>query len=381
MRSSLSLLLLLALLAAMPSPALPEPGGSGQEAGRDEILRQNRQLLKKWQRDPDHAARLERDLATFWALASQRRQRLRKLDRDLHQLDSATRQRLWGVLERYHAWLKRLPEEQRRRINSASDWQERLRIVKDLREQEWLQRQPKAVRASVAGLSASQRSQRVTELRAEQRRRLKLALTPFRPEPRKLSDFPVDVRLFVQFSLRPLLTPEERRQLDQTERKPWPLYARTLASLAEKHPLPLPGPIGPVRIADLPEKLRENIHNHPRWEAALKRQEGKWPEFGVALLYQPGRKKPRPVGRFMEKAMPARLEDCSEAVRLFATTGPLGKALSPAEKEELKKAEGKWPDYPKTLLKLARKHNLTLPGMTLPGPKELWDRARAPRLD
>ena len=54
----------------------------------------------------------------------------------------------------------------------------------------------------------------------------------------------------------------------------------------------------------------------------------------------------------------------------FATTGPLGKVLRPAERQELKKAEGKWPDFPRTLLKLARKHKLTLPGMTLPVPKD-----------
>jgi hypothetical protein len=365
----------------MPSAALPDAGGSRQEAGRADALRRNRRLLEKWQGDPDHAARLERDLAAFWALPPQRRERLRKLDRELHQLDPATRQGLWGVLERYHAWLKRLPEEQRRRIDSAADWQERLHLVKELREQEWIQRQPKKVRDNLARLAAAQRSQRVAELRAAQRRRLKLALSPFRPEPRKLNDFPVEVRQFVRQSLRPLLTTEERRQLDQAEGKPWPLYARTLVSLADRHPLPMPGPIGPVRIADLPEKMRENVHTHPRWEAALKRQEGKWPEFGVTLLNPPGRKKPLPAGRFLLKAMPARLEDFSEAVRLFATTGPLGKALSPAEKQELKKAEGKWPDYPRTLLKLARKHNLTLPGMTLPGAKELWDRARASRLD
>ena len=378
MRHVLSLLMLLALLALLPATALPQPGRSEQEAARAEALRRNRELLKKWRKDADHYARLERDLAAFWALPEQRRAQLRLLDRQLHQLNPATRQRLLGVMERYHAWVERLPEEKQQRIRKAAGWKERLSIVKDLRDQEWVARQPKVVRDSLAGLSGEKWSRRVAELRFEQRQRLKLVLTPFRPEQRrpvKLNDFPPEVRLFVRDSLRPLLTHEERRQLDQAEGKPWPTYARTLALLADRHPIPLPGPIGPVRLADLPEKFRERLHKHPAWLAALKRQEGRWPEFGVILTMPARKKKPQSHPRFLP--MPSRLEDFSPALRNFVTTGPLGKTLASSEKEELKKAEGKWPDYPRTLLKLAKKHRLTLPGMTLPGPKELWDRVRS----
>ena len=39
-------------------------------------------------------------------------------------------------------------------------------------------------------------------------------------------------------------------------------------------------------------------------------------------------------------------------------------------------AEGRWPEYPLALLEIGRKNNLLVPGMSLPGPRELWDNAR-----
>jgi hypothetical protein len=50
--------------------------------------------------------------------------------------------------------------------------------------------------------------------------------------------------------------------------------------------------------------------------------------------------------------------------------------LTDKEKDELKAAEGKWPEYPKTLLELSKKHGLEIPLMRLPGPRELWEQAR-----
>lgn len=379
MRRILPLLLLLVLLlAAVPGAALPEPGTSSET--KEDPLRSNRRLLEKWRADPEHDARLQRDLKAFWALPPERRARLRKLDRELHQQDSATQQRLWGVLERYHDWLKRLPAADRRRIQAAADGRTRLRLVKEVREQEWIRRQPASVRQRLVGLSPSQRSGEVARLRAEQRKRFRLALeVPLKPpridKPTRLNEFPPEVRVFLRESLWHLLTAEERRRLEQADGTPWPRYARTLAELADKHPIPLPGAIGPVRLADLPAKLRERVHNHPRWEAQLKRQEGKWPEFGVALLSPPGKKFPAPTPGKLP--WPKELKDFSPALQAFVTTGPLGKKLTEADKKDLKDAAGTWPLFPQTLLRLSKKHKLTLPGMTLPGPRDLWERARA----
>ena len=72
MRRLLPLLLLLALLAVLPSTALPEPNGSWQEAAREDALRHNRRLLEKWRADPEHYQRLQRDLKAFWELPTLR---------------------------------------------------------------------------------------------------------------------------------------------------------------------------------------------------------------------------------------------------------------------------------------------------------------------
>jgi hypothetical protein len=43
----------------------------------------------------------------------------------------------------------------------------------------------------------------------------------------------------------------------------------------------------------------------------------------------------------------------------------------------LEEAQGRWPDYPRTVMELARKYKLAVPGWTLPGPAQFWDRLRA----
>ena len=51
--------------------------------------------------------------------------------------------------------------------------------------------------------------------------------------------------------------------------------------------------------------------------------------------------------------------------------------LSPAEKKQLQGAEGVWPDYHRTLMKLAEDHGLSVPGLSLPGGREFWNRLAA----
>src|SRR5258708_35930425 len=123
-------LLFLALALAALGAALPEPPSS-DGVTRDDPLARNQQLLEEWRENPKHNARLQRDLERFWSLPREERDRLRALDRELHEQDSATQQRLWGVLERYHAWMERLPESDRRRIESASG-DRRLAIIKEI---------------------------------------------------------------------------------------------------------------------------------------------------------------------------------------------------------------------------------------------------------
>jgi hypothetical protein len=68
---------------------------------------------------------------------------------------------------------------------------------------------------------------------------------------------------------------------------------------------------------------------------------------------------------------PARLADFPPAVRAFVTEN-LRPMLSREDEERLRKAEGRWPQYPATLVELADKHPYVLPG-PLTGPARFRD--------
>src|SRR5438105_12353347 len=117
MRRAVYSLLLLSLTLAATGAAMPEPSDS-DAVTRDDPQAWNQSLLETWKQNPQHYARLKRDLNHFWSLPREERDRLRALDKELHDQDSATQNRLWNVLERYHDWLERLTESDRHRIES-----------------------------------------------------------------------------------------------------------------------------------------------------------------------------------------------------------------------------------------------------------------------
>jgi hypothetical protein len=103
----------------------------------------------------------------------------------------------------------------------------------------------------------------------------------------------------------------------------------------------------------------------------LQQLEGIWPEWAetfVSLLNQEQR-----------KAMPAlgasRPGEFPSAVGTFIEN-KLRPAVTQDEVKRLKAVEGKWPEYPRRLLDLARRHNLKVPGMSLPGTADLWEQPR-----
>ena len=48
--------------------------------------------------------------------------------------------------------------------------------------------------------------------------------------------------------------------------------------------------------------------------------------------------------------------------------------------DALQRASGKWPEYPKMIMELARNNRLQVPGWTLPGAPQNWDRFRAAKI-
>jgi hypothetical protein len=138
-------LLVLGLGLTIPFLTAAEPSGEPSAT----TLAANRRLLDRWRADADHFARLQRDLAAFRGLSEEKQGKLRRLDHDLQAKEAATQTRLWRVMHRYADWLERLPENQRNRIDAAATSDERLQIIRDLRDREWLNRLPRAVREQV----------------------------------------------------------------------------------------------------------------------------------------------------------------------------------------------------------------------------------------
>ena len=359
--------LLLAPMLAFLAAATPSP-----ETAAD--LERNRQLLQKWKAEPKHYARLRRDLHDFWELSDAKRGQLRQLDRALHQLEPQTRKRLWKVAERYLAWLERLPEDERRRIEETKDAQERLRLIRTIRERQWIERLPRKVQADLDKLPVDARSAEVARLRHQERQQRLLWKRPVNVprvrQPVRPADLSPDARRFIEKQLLPRLTPEEKRQYNSALGH-WPNFPRTVKELAKHHPVlpPLPPPHKAiVRFEDLPDRAKVEAGSKPSWERRedvwkrLRQVEGQWPEWALlfhSLLSKSQRQRMPPLGA-------SRPEDFPVNVRDFLKKPQLGQKVSKPEWRELRALQGKWPDYPLYLLRLAEKHKLEVPGMSLP---------------
>jgi hypothetical protein len=376
--------LLAVVLASPPTARGPVPTAQASSEPAAEDLEENRQLLEKWRADPVHAARLRHDLRAFLALPPDQQERLRRLDKDLYDEDSFAAARLLRVLERYVEWLERLPPADRQRVEATADATERLQLLKEMREREWIERLPRALREELEKLAPDQRLARIAELRQDERRRREEwqvamrhwdELLQKRPQPARLADFPSDVTRFVQESLMPVLSPEEKKRLWRAEGR-WPLFPRTLVELTDRHAIPLPGPMtGPSRYQDLPAEVQQRLpvlKNAP--PPFVQKAEGRWPQYAIAVTELARKRKlvlPKQLG-------PARPQEFSTAIQEFLDKQLLP-VLEPEEKNRLKRAEGLWPRFPRELLDLARKHYLQVPGMGLPGPPALWDKFRTKR--
>jgi hypothetical protein len=362
-----------ALLIALPLLALAD-------ASKDN-LEKNRQLLEAWRRDPEHYGRLRRDLQAFLALPPERQAQMRQLDRDLHEDESALSVRRQQILERYAEWLQRLPEQDRQKVRSARDAKERLRLVQQLRDKEWVDRLPKALQDELQGLPEDKRSARVAELRKDDRRRhdWRLAIRNWDEIHLRSQLLSIDVllpelRAFVTGSLIPMLDPREKDRLLKAQGH-WPLFPQVLVELADAHPIKLPGrTTGPKTFAELPPGVQERLQKVKPWPSpAVQRAQGKWPDYAIAVTQFSANHAAKKI--LASPLGESTLAEFSPAVQQFYKEKLLP-ALDKDEKDDLSRAEGKWPQFPRFMVQLSRKHGLQVPGMTLPGPRRMWDKFR-----
>jgi hypothetical protein len=348
-------------------------------AGHDaDELEYNRRLLAKWKADPEHAARLQRDLAAFYTLPAERQEQIRALDRQIHEADPVTQVRLWGVLERYTEWLEKLPEAERRAVQEAED---KATVIRGLRQREWIERLPRSIRDELDKLPAEKRIARIKELRLQERRQRVAWQRSLGGkddpvlQPRHMRDFPSDVQTFLQKELLPRLNKMEQAALNKAEGN-WPDYPKLIATLSDRYPVLPEGPLGKIgSFKKLPTSVKERLRQDKSMKARmLVRADDKerWPDYALAVNdVLRGERGLPPLGA-------SRLGEFPTEIRTFLEKSLLPK-LSMMEQADLQRNEGRWPEYPRRLLMFARKYHLVIPGMSLPGPREMWDAARVAR--
>ncbi len=376
--SRLILVLLTAgLAAAAPLLAVFEP--------TPEELEQNRQKVAFLKKNDKDYANLLHGLAEFLALPREERDRLRRLDHDLHQEPPSTQTRLFNVMERYADWLERLPPRERQEIRAARTGPERLAVIRRLRFNQWLARLPRATREEMGRLSGEKKEQYIAALKKQERdQRTEWALA-FRDWDERLrkrpainpEQLPERVKVYVSEYLLPRLSAEEQARLDRARKNKPAQFGKTLVELADRYPMALPGVRGPTRFAELPrevQKMLPMLRTPPPHFPRIKEAEGRWPLYGTVVAgvaLKAGKELPT-------EFLPTRYKDLSHEVRLFLD-GQLVAMLSPEEHKQLDRAQGHWPGYPRAIEGLARKHHLEVPWQTLPGPREVWDRYRTRR--
>jgi hypothetical protein len=334
---------------------------------------EGRRLLDRLRADPEHYQRLRRDLLAFHALPRARQEQVRQLDQDLHAGDVTRRTRLLGVLDRYAGWLDKLPDTDRRLVADAAGPEDRLRVIRELRDRQWLDRLPKRTRDEVQQLPPEKRGQKIASLREEDRKRRRAWQGKDDPRlrPVRMEQFAPEVRAFVE-ALGPRLGEADRQRLRQAEGR-WPDYAKAVLDIADNYPVLPPLPSGPVaRWKELPREVDQLLAGLEKRKVKQLKNNAPvgWPMFAevVARFLRQEKLAAPPLGASRLGEMPPEVQAAAKE-RLL----PL---LAPRQREALLKAEGHWPDYPQTLIRLARERGVVLPGLSLPGPPELWESVR-----
>lgn len=358
------------------------------EATRDDA-EYARKKFEVWRQFPEQLAKLRQAAETFAALPPARQEQIEQLDLDLAKEPSAVQAHLQNVADRYADWLAQRSEKDRERIRQAPDKAARLAIVRELREADWLRQQPKALQNAIAARPVDARPAALAKARDDDRQRQSEwavarafwdDMAKNKPLPTKLADFETPVQNYVNDILLRLLSKDDRERLARAEGQ-WPLYPQTLVELADSHPPALPSPDGPRLVADLPKSVRDSLTKKGLGaikekviEKRLRSYEGRYPDFAKKLTSLASENNwimPQEWWAYNFNNLSPTMQDFIKK--------KLEPLLEKKESRELFNAEGTWPDYPETIQRLARIHNLRIPWHTLPGNRERWDNYRSHR--
>jgi hypothetical protein len=334
--------------------------------------------------DKPTGKQLETLTKAFRALPAARRDEIVKLDRDLHALDAPARLRLFRALEVYAVWLERLPDAERRGVLAVATPGLRLDTIGKVRDQQWVAALPREVR------NKPELIQQWRDDEAHRRERTAFVLRHAEAFAANKAPWPFDTEAgrkeVVEFAKHTFKTDDpkkcrlsqeelaEYRRLHSTAEREntWAWYGLYVYQLSARHPY-LPesdnAKLMMTELNDLPEPYARVFKKKDGTWRIKQSTVGKWPDFPLEVVKDVSFLKFLPPNPPLG---PARLSDFKPAVREFATKELFPK-LSGDEKGALQRLEGKWPDYPQRFVQYARQHDLSVPGVTLPGPPKKWD--------
>jgi hypothetical protein len=369
--------LLIGLFAVTTAGALAEPSF--------EELEQRRRQVVALRKQPEQIAKLRENLKSYLDLPEKRREVIVKLDQELRELPAKKQERYYNVLERYADWLETLrvqDPQAYQAIKAAPDAAVRLALIKDRRDREWMNQQPKAQREQWAILQGAARAEYVVKLRQEDRqkheqwviaKRFWRELESKQALPCRLSDYSAKVKDYVTEYLLPTLSDAEKKQLESAEGR-WPDYPQALVEIASKRPSALP-PEPPRKFAQLPVTVQHRLIDTKKGTGVktklhkeILQYEG--PGFASKVVSIGLRENKLP---FANEYLAPNYKSLLAPMQSFVESKLLP-AMDQAEKRKLSDSEGKWPDYPLTIQELAQKHDLSPPWHFLPEPDRWkWD--------
>lgn len=334
---------------------------------------------------------------TFRELPAERQDAIRTLDSRIHSLEPPKRDRLLRLLETYAAWLQRLPEPDRKEILAAPNGAKRIEIVREVQLKRWIAALPAAQRSKLKELPAEDKAQLLSKLRADDERsrtmwaeaRLQWESLRTGKQPWPFTD--ERAKKDVLDHIRAVFKPDDPKRsrlstfgpdggdagrlkeaMDRAEKGEWSLLGKAVHDFSRKYEmLPEPGKGEPVlQVADLPLIVGKMLENKPKVRG-LEQASGKWPEFALLVHNELGPRLLAKQERFRPLG-PCHPDDYRVEVRAFL--GDLRKRASAVEWDGLKALENLWPNHPREMVRLARVHDLSVPGVLPPGPPSQWEK-------
>ncbi len=335
--------------------------------------------------------------ATFKALPHVRQQAIRDLDKQLRSLDAPMREQQFRVLEVYTIWLDKLPDAEHKHVLTAETPRRRLDEIRKIRNQQWLDGLPPAQRAKLNGLPAASQVELIRQWREEEsahRDEWAFHRTHAEDIVSNKVPWPFDdlarQKEVIDF-MHVTFHPDDKKdcRFDEIERTryndaltlatqhggwTWYGYGRNALAMVKKYEryiLPEPAVGDPVTkyvqlgtAARFFSKEKGPAHN------ATAKLEGKWPDFALAVHTFGGSVKLEKLN--LPSLGPSRAGDFKEPLRTFLQKDLVPK-LSATDRKTLEAFEGKWPEYPREVVRLAKQYDLSAPGMMLPGSPRRWD--------